>query len=605
MASGEHEGPRGDGELTGRLLGGRYRVTGRIGRGGMGVVCRAEDEVLGRDVAVKILRAYTDAAASELADMRARMQREARAAARIRNPRVITVHDVLEEEGRPVIVMELIDGPSLDGVLHDDGPMDPGAAAALGAEVADALASAHAVGVLHRDVKPGNVLLDSGGRVVLTDFGIASIEAPEDGAEGAEGAARLTRSGELVGSLDYMPPERAQGDDFGKPSDVWALGMTLYAVVEGAAPFRRTSVWSTLSAIITEPLPEPRRAGALGPVLAQLLAKDPAARPDAARARELLREAAESAGAAAAGDRATVVVRARRDGPAEERPEQLVSNAPAAPEKAEPQSAEGTAAPGGRRRRRAVVVAAVAAVLALAGGATAYSVLDRDEPGGSRDRDRAGGAPSKPGSSASPDGGGQAGGKDGKDRERGGGPDGRERSGKPSGAASKGGGAVGGEGQDAGGTGSGGTGGPGSDGGGAGGGAADGGGSSGQDGGDGGGDGGGGGGGDGGNGDGGPGGTTPPPACTGGGTAFTCTVAGEAPSRIRTGKQVGTVSAGPRRIYCQINWNTEDTFDGRTNTWSVKTDDDSGNEDVYVGAAYIAGTESDERIPGVTLCRER
>ncbi|MFD4996814.1 serine/threonine-protein kinase [Streptomyces buecherae] len=288
----------GDGaDLTGRVLGGRYRVTRQLGRGGMGVVCAAVDEVLGREVAVKVLRAFTDAGPAELADLRTRMRREARAAARIRHSGVITVHDVAEENGLPIIVMELIDGPSLDDVLTAEGVLDPTRAAAIGARVAEALGAGHEVGVLHRDVKPGNVLLDrastpgayggsaqpGAGRVVLTDFGIASMDAPDDGA-----ATKLTRSGELIGSLDYLAPERAQGHEPGPGSDVWALGMTLYAAVEGSSPFRRTSVWSTLTAIVTEPLPAPRRAGPLTPVLWALMAKDPAARPTAAQAAAML-----------------------------------------------------------------------------------------------------------------------------------------------------------------------------------------------------------------------------------------------------------------------------------------------------------------------------
>ncbi|MYT41395.1 protein kinase, partial [Streptomyces sp. SID5471] len=266
----------------------------------MGVVCRAVDEVLGREVAVKVLRAYTDASAPELADLRTRMQREARAAARVRHSGVVTVHDVIDEDGRPVIVMELVDGPSLDDALDRYGAIGPRDIAAIGAKVMDALDAAHQVGVLHRDVKPGNVLLegwarragrpDAGvGRVVLTDFGIASIEAPDDGA-----TTHLTRSGELVGSLDYLPPERAQGQPPSPASDIWSLGMTLYAAVEGdGAPFRRTSVWSTLTAIVSEPLPEPRRAGPLTPVLHALMAKDPAVRPSAAEARAMLAAVAD------------------------------------------------------------------------------------------------------------------------------------------------------------------------------------------------------------------------------------------------------------------------------------------------------------------------
>ncbi|MEU3468941.1 serine/threonine-protein kinase [Streptomyces sp. NPDC006687] len=289
-----------DGDLVGRALAGRYRVTAVVGRGGMGVVARAVDEVLGREVAVKVLRAYTDASPAELADLRTRMRREAQAAARIRHAGVVTVHDVTEEQGLPVIVMELVDGPSLDAVVERRGALDPYEAAAIGAKLTDALDAAHRAGVLHRDVKPANVLLEEGGRVVLTDFGIASMQAPDD-----EELAKLTRSGEIVGSLDYLPPERAQGREPGPASDIWSLGMTLYAAVEGVSPFRRTSVWSTLSAIVADPLPEARRAGPLGPVLQALMAKDPESRPTAGQARALLEAVANGgAGGAFEADRA-------------------------------------------------------------------------------------------------------------------------------------------------------------------------------------------------------------------------------------------------------------------------------------------------------------
>ncbi|XLQ67684.1 serine/threonine-protein kinase [Streptomyces actinocidus] len=290
MSSGEQQQPDG----VGRLLAGRYRVLGQLGRGGMGVVWRAVDEVLHREVAVKELRTFTDTGGPELADLRLRMQREARAAARVRHPGVVAVHDVAEVEGRPLIVMELVDGPSLDDVLRERGPLDPREAAAVGGKVMEALAAAHRVGVLHRDVKPGNILLETGGRVVLTDFGIATMEDPGDGS-----ATHLTRSGELVGSLDYLAPERAQGQEPGPASDVWALGATLYAAVEGASPFRRTSTWSTLTAIVVEPLPVPLRAGALMPVLRLLMDKDPQARPDAEGARRLLEQVASGEGVSA------------------------------------------------------------------------------------------------------------------------------------------------------------------------------------------------------------------------------------------------------------------------------------------------------------------
>lgn len=293
-------GEANDGDLIGKVLGGRYRVTSVVGRGGMGVVARAVDELLAREVAVKVLRAYTDSSDAELADLRTRMEREAQAAARIRHGGVVTVHDVTHEQGLPVIVMELVDGPSLDEVVTQRGALDPYEAAAIGAKLMDALDAAHRAGVLHRDVKPGNVLLERDGRVVLTDFGIAAIETSGD-----EAVAKLTRSGELVGSLDYMPPERAQGREPGPASDIWSLGMTLYAAVEGVSPFRRTSVWSTLAAIVGDPLPEPRRAGPLTPVLRALMAKEPEHRPTADQARAMLEQVAAGGGAVPAAAPAT------------------------------------------------------------------------------------------------------------------------------------------------------------------------------------------------------------------------------------------------------------------------------------------------------------
>ncbi|MFD8147239.1 serine/threonine-protein kinase [Streptomyces sp. NPDC059708] len=377
-----------DGDLVGRALGGRYRVTSVIGRGGMGVVARAVDELLGREVAVKLLRAYTDAGPAELADLRTRMRREAQAAARIRHTGVVTVHDVTEEQGLPVIVMELVDGPSLDAVVERRGALDPYEAAAIGARLMDALDAAHRAGVLHRDVKPGNVLLERGGRVVLTDFGIASMQDPDD-----EELAKLTRSGEIVGSLDYLPPERAQGREPGPASDIWSLGMTLYAAVEGVSPFRRTSVWSTLSAIVAEPLPEAGRAGPLGPVLQALMAKDPDARPTADQARAMLD--AVAAGAAGAGG---VVPQppAGVFGPTPTAPsaappgfgpppaadesfpyQPYQPHQPHQPHPAPSYPPPGGAAPvadGGRARRRGRVAVAVAVVAVLGAGGAAYAL---------------------------------------------------------------------------------------------------------------------------------------------------------------------------------------------------------------------------------------
>nr|WP_078893389.1 serine/threonine-protein kinase [Streptomyces sp. NRRL F-2580] len=372
-----------------------------IGRGGMGVVARAVDQLLNREVAVKVLRAYTDASPAELADLRVRMQREAQAAARVRHSGVVTVHDVVEEQGLPVIVMELVDGPSLDDVLEERGPLDPREAAAIGAKLMDALDAAHRAGVLHRDVKPGNVLLERSGRVVLTDFGIASMETTGD-----EALAKLTQSGQIVGSLDYLPPERAQGREPGAASDIWALGMTLYAAVEGSSPFRRTSVWSTLAAIVGEPLPEPRRAGPLTPVLQALMAKDPLQRPDAGRAREMLEAVAGGRTADLAPAPAPQPVPPSAFGPpaspfSQPAPQPVASYTPTDAYGAPPQPAAalpGTApgmpdGHGGRsetratpvrtRGRRTRTVVAVAAATVLTCGGVAYALMDaRGDAGG-------------------------------------------------------------------------------------------------------------------------------------------------------------------------------------------------------------------------------
>ncbi|MGW2251808.1 protein kinase domain-containing protein [Kitasatospora sp. NPDC001660] len=265
---------------TERLLAGRYELGERLGRGGMGTVWRAWDRMLDREVAVKELT-VNHLPEEELQILHARMKREASAAARIKHPGVITVHDVLEQDGRPWIVMELVDGRSLADVISQDGTLQPRAAAEVGSQVLAALHRGHQLGVLHRDVKPANVLLERGtGRVVLLDFGIATYE----------GSAELTRPGDLVGSPDYLAPERAQGERPGPASDLWGLGATLYAAVEGQSPFRRTSPITTLAAVVGEPLPEPRRAGPLGPVLAALMAKDPADRPGADEAARMLAE---------------------------------------------------------------------------------------------------------------------------------------------------------------------------------------------------------------------------------------------------------------------------------------------------------------------------
>ncbi|MGW3389048.1 serine/threonine-protein kinase [Streptomyces cinereoruber] len=275
---------------AGLLLAGRYRLGETIGRGGMGKVWRAHDEVLHRVVAVKELTAGRFVAEADRLVLHARTQKEARAAARITHPGVVTVHDVLEHDARPWIVMQYVDGPSLADAAKESGTVEPREAARIGLHVLGALRAAHAAGVLHRDVKPGNILLARDGRVLITDFGIAAIE----------GDSTITRTGEIVGSIDYLAPERVKGGDPGPASDLWSLGATLYTAVEGTSPFRRTSPISTMQAVVTEEPPHPEKAGALTPVIVALLRKDPAQRPRADEVGRMLLEAMEGRAPASA-----------------------------------------------------------------------------------------------------------------------------------------------------------------------------------------------------------------------------------------------------------------------------------------------------------------
>lgn len=274
---------RSQGTDAGLVLAGRYRLGEVLGRGGMGKVWRAHDEVLHRTVAVKELTAGLYVAEADRIVLHARTQKEARAAARITHPGVVTVHDVIEYDNRPWIVMQYVDGPSLADEAKESGEIEPREAARIGLHVLGALRAAHGAGVLHRDVKPGNVLLARDGQVLLTDFGIAAIE----------GDSTITRTGELVGSIDYLAPERVRGGDPGPASDLWSLGATLYTAVEGRSPFRRTSPISTMQAVVTEELPPAQKAGPLAPVITALLRKDPDDRPSAAEAERMLLEAME------------------------------------------------------------------------------------------------------------------------------------------------------------------------------------------------------------------------------------------------------------------------------------------------------------------------
>ncbi|TWD11748.1 hypothetical protein FB570_12318 [Streptomyces sp. T12] len=281
-----------------RLVAGRYRLLSVLGEGGMGTVWRARDEVLRRDVAVKEVRASIELPAERSKQLHVRLEREAWAAARVNAPGVVTVFDVVNFDDRPWIVMELVRGRSLDDVITAEGALAPREVARIGGEVLAALRAAHNAGVLHRDVKPANVLLADEGRVVLTDFGIASVE----------GSTALTMTGEVVGSPEYLAPERALGQKPGTASDLWSLGALLYTAVQGRSPFRRTSALSTLRAVVDDELPPPHRAGPLTAVIEGLMRKDPEERMGPEEAMAELSRATQALAAAPEAQAATSAV---------------------------------------------------------------------------------------------------------------------------------------------------------------------------------------------------------------------------------------------------------------------------------------------------------
>jgi serine/threonine protein kinase len=256
------------------VLAGRYILLEMVGEGGMGRVWRARDQTLHRDVAVKEVAAPRGLQSDALRQLYRRTFREARTAARLDHPGIVTVHDVVEQDGRPWIVMQYVPAPSLTAVLAERGPLPPHEVAAIGVQLLDALATAHAAGVLHRDVKPGNVLL-AGSRTILTDFGIAT----------RDGDTTITAAGAIVGSPAYLAPERARQQNATPATDLWSLGATLYTAVEGHPPYNSGDIWAMMAALLNDEPDPPHRAGPLTPVLAGLLHRDPQRRMTAAQAR--------------------------------------------------------------------------------------------------------------------------------------------------------------------------------------------------------------------------------------------------------------------------------------------------------------------------------
>ncbi|MEV0255968.1 serine/threonine-protein kinase [Streptomyces sp. NPDC050732] len=278
-------GGGGAGEGNARVIAGRYRLEARLGRGGMGVVWRATDLLLGRQVAVKELARDETLSDAEAEQQRERTLREARAVAQLRHPHVIVVHDVVVQDQQPYIVMELIEGGSLAGRIARGGPLDADAVARMGIDLVGALRTAHEAGILHRDLKPANVLLErSTGRVVLTDFGIAQLT----------GATTLTEVGSFVGSPEYTAPERMAGERTGPESDLWSLGALLVTALTGESPFRRDSIGGVLHAVVYDDFRPPVAAAPLLPVVLGLLDRDPDRRLDAAEVEGLLKAYVET-----------------------------------------------------------------------------------------------------------------------------------------------------------------------------------------------------------------------------------------------------------------------------------------------------------------------
>ncbi|MFI8070256.1 protein kinase [Streptomyces sp. NPDC086033] len=367
-----------------RLIAGRYRILDRIGQGGMGTVWRAHDTVLGRNVAVKRLHPQPRLSGDELATLFERTRREARSAARISHPNVVVVHDVVDDEGLPTIVMEYVPSTTLADVIRAHGPVPPEEAARIGLGVLAALRAAHRAGVLHRDVKPANVLLTEDGRVVLTDFGIAQ----------ASDTSTLTVTGQLVGSVDFIAPERLAGAVPGPEADLWALGATLFQAVDGHSPFLRDTVTETMYAIALGPLPEVRKAGPLTSLIQGLIANKPDERLSAEEAERLLRTAAAEGHSSVAAPAVSAVdavhpepgnaTPERQPEPETERDhgKRVASAAGAVPDGPPPTSTGRRAQPrSGRWRKPVVIGAAITAAVLIAIALLVTQTVEKDGTG--------------------------------------------------------------------------------------------------------------------------------------------------------------------------------------------------------------------------------
>jgi serine/threonine protein kinase len=362
--------------LQPELIGGRYRVERAIGQGGMGTVWLCRDEKLARDVAVKQVGLLPGESVTDSA----RALREARSSAALSHRNVVTVFDVVDQDGHIWMVMENVPSRSLSDLIRDEGALPPERVAAIGAQVADGLASAHAAGITHRDVKPGNVLIRDDGVAKISDFGIARTA----------GDPALTQTGLFIGTPTYFSPELARGAEPDPSADVWALGATLYAAVEGRPPYeQKTNAVAVISEIANQPPPPPQRAGALEPVLRRMLDSDPVSRwsmADAAhalhrladrhseRTRSATTAAFAGAGAGAATGAATSHWADEDSAPASVGTTRPAAAAPPPPRPAPP--ADRDESP--RRRGRLLVLLAAVALLLVGGVAFAAITQDGD-----------------------------------------------------------------------------------------------------------------------------------------------------------------------------------------------------------------------------------
>lgn len=378
----------------GDLVGLRYRLVERVGSGAMGVVWQAQDEVLRRTVAVKELLLHWGMSEAQTDEARRRAMREGRIAARLHHPNAISVYDVVEHEGRPCLIMEYLPSESLSDLLAKTPTLPPADVARIGGQIASALAAAHDAGIVHRDVKPGNVLLAEDGTAKLTDFGISR----------AVGDATVTATGVLAGTPAYLAPEIAQGYDAGFPSDVFSLGATLYAAVEGVPPFGlNDNPMALLHYISTNEITPPKQAGPLTATLVWMLTRDPDRRPtmrEAGQALEALSGSGEDRApavpvAAAAAALAPTAVATAVAQPAAASPaavplaETEAASAPVPPATTQPPPSRPAAAPtqgassGANRKRAYVIIGLVAAVLLTTGILIAVMNSGGDQASGS------------------------------------------------------------------------------------------------------------------------------------------------------------------------------------------------------------------------------